>query len=514
MRKKNYKKNLRNSKVPVEVNDMDEKALAASLHRSGSNDPAWYSKNPQLVKDSASFPFGYPTGTPFSVSYGSSKFQVAVPGVVVLNYMTTIGTGNGMTSAANTAATNLYSWIRQANSGHANYDQPDLMVYILAMDSLYTLHAEMRRIYGLVQAYVATNRYYPRGILSALGVNVDDFIANLAQFRAFVNLSARQLASYKIPAKFSFITRHQWMSSSMFVDSVSSKAQTYLFRERLYWKFNPTATTGSSLFVMDYKGLLEDGLITVYTLQELWKSMYGAIQGNEDIGIMSGDILKAFPNDILVAPEIPENYTVIPEYDERVLMQIHNSNSVSIPDDTKWADIEITQDPTVGGGNLSMNATFTRLSGSYTNSTAQGPYVLDFYQDAPSPDDVMEATRLMSMASVDTANNTVTLTTCGSEVVLYYTLCKLDWSGATPTFKNKDFLSALSVTATTASSLDELAEITSLSQFDWAPRVWVNATGASQHLVYIGDIDVYTQIEQDSLDMMHRVALLSEFEYT
>lgn len=106
-----------------------------------ANDPKWYIVNGQLAKDVASFSFNNALGASFEIgTHGLTTLvqpkKYSLPGIMTIPYVPSIGYSADGTSAANIAAKNFYSFVRHQNSGHANYDSPDLMMYLMAMDSI------------------------------------------------------------------------------------------------------------------------------------------------------------------------------------------------------------------------------------------------------------------------------------------------------------------------------------------------------------------------------------------
>lgn len=77
-----------------------------------------------------------------------------VPGIMTFMYAPSIGVAFSTDSAAiNVAAKNIYAYVRFANSGARNYDAPNLMTYLLALDSAYQIYACGVRLYAaLIQA--------------------------------------------------------------------------------------------------------------------------------------------------------------------------------------------------------------------------------------------------------------------------------------------------------------------------------------------------------------------------
>lgn len=154
---------------------------------SKTNDPTWYSSDPALLRDAASIPFSWPVGTPIDLNVPDvSKMRWSVPGICALDVVPVYGTNESKTSALNIAANSLYSFVRHANSGHSNYDAPDLMLYVCAMSQVYSFINYMMRAYGLANLYSQKNRYLPAGLLQASGIDHSKIIDNLADRKSVV----------------------------------------------------------------------------------------------------------------------------------------------------------------------------------------------------------------------------------------------------------------------------------------------------------------------------------------
>lgn len=220
-----------------------------------SNSPAWYNKNPQLTKDVANFSFSQITGLPQNWSGDmptkGSEFdgdKHYVPPLMKLNYLPTYGKSTMKSHALNVAAEKFYSFIRHANSGSRNYESPDLMMYIMAMDSAISLWAHAMRTYGLLRTYSPSNRYLPKQVVEAINGDFDAFQNDMAQFRSDINWFAAKLSSFNIPNTCDMIRRHMFMVSNLYMDQDSPKGQMYIFEPIRFYRFTPTKyETGGSL---------------------------------------------------------------------------------------------------------------------------------------------------------------------------------------------------------------------------------------------------------------------------
>lgn len=411
------------------------------------NDWRWYAQNEQLLKDAASFPYSYPLGNRLNLG-GDVAIDVnkgSVPGIMAIHTAPTFGWADNPNSPINVAARNIYSYVRHANSGHANYDAPDLMLYLCAMDNLYSYIAYLKRIYGVVATYSYTNRYYPKAIVEAMGVNFSHVQSNLADFRAAINVMAVKVGSMCVPASMSYFAKHMWMYDGYYLDGDQDKAQTYMFVPDGFFVYS---LNGDGAGMLDYSPLPyaagsnkptmvdESDLLTTHQLIEYGNTLLDPILSSEDMNIMSGDILKAFGSGELYKVDgISETYTVLPSYDTEVLQQIENLSLIgSFADD----HAVLLQDTSVGGGFLIFTPSFQHPY-AFPSEVATHPgynvflanNFINFHHGDVTPADTMEASRMSNIAhEVNYEDNTLTYHTFGSEVAMYaYIYYYSDWSG-------------------------------------------------------------------------------------
>jgi hypothetical protein len=199
-----------------------------------------------------------------------------------------------------------------------------------------------------------------------------------------------------------------------------TKAQSYLFRPAGYYTFSGTASdAGSSL---TYTSFTNNGAgLTVDQAYDIMDNILFSLKFNEDIGIMSGDIRKAYGDKLYVFTQIPTDYTVVPIYDKEVLVQIHNATNLNTQ---QYAGFDAT-----GDGILPGDSNITQSNGAiicapryntYRGTRVNTDKILNLFDFEPSPEITMVATRLQSNSKVvGTSGDVVTceLTTAGSEVV-------------------------------------------------------------------------------------------------
>ena len=420
---------------------------------SKDNDPSWYALNPQLLKDAASFPYAWPLGNRLNVGkFGSRINRGSLPGILVMNWAPTIGYSKDGTSPINVASINTYTKVRHDNSGHANYDHADYMMYLLAMDSVYAFHSWMRRVYGCMLTYSNTNRYYPRAIVTAMGVDFDDLQGNLADFRQYINTYAIKASALAVPAKMSYMTKHYWMSEGLYYDSQQDKPQTYLFNPLGFYRFKisqadtahgmlefaPMFTGAGSGPIRALPG--DEATITAgcvstgkWVLADFIKygdSLLAPIISDEDFGIMSGDTLKSFGvGGCYTLPVTEETYTVVPSYSSEVLDQIQNATFIGMP---VKASMTIDQNVDIGAGWIISDPKFTHPwidSVSGNELPGQNAFLVDrfvtFEHGDIKPENTMEATRWTNISVEVTPEGTreYRVPTIGSEVMCVGNIC-------------------------------------------------------------------------------------------
>lgn len=406
-----------------------------NCQKSAANDPAWYAQNPQILKDSASFSYNYPVGA--RLNFGENEAatfmnSTSIPGIMAIYTSPTFGYSTHPNSPINTAARNIYSFVRHANSGHSNYDAPDLMLYLTAMDNLYSYVSFLKRAYGVMMPAYYTNRYMPKALIEAMRLDYDDLNANLNDFRSFINRLALRIGSMCIPASMSYMARHMWMYEHIWTDDESDKAQIYLYSPHGFYHYSFDQDVAGQL---EYKALFANDAtrLKLKDLIDYGESMLAPILSSEDMNIMSGDILKAFGSENLYKINmIDEAYLVVPEYSTEVLDQIQNTTLIGHFSGTPT----LHQDPTKGFliFDPDFDPMYQPTPGEYPGLNVMvTDRLVTFPHGDITPEDTMVATRLTNIMNVTYSNSsskakigggtpTIKCPTMGSEIAHHATI--------------------------------------------------------------------------------------------
>lgn len=493
----------------------------------GNNDPSWYNMHGQLTLDAGNFSFNNPIGARISnlVNVNDDQVVRSFPGICAITTQTVPGISTDAFSPINVAARLLYDKVNYKNSRNFTYDAPDLMMYIYAVSSVYSYHAFLRRIYGVLSTYSQVNRFVPDGILKAMKVDPDSIRNNLSEFRYGINLLARKINALAVPAGMPLFERYTWLYTNVYMDAPTVKAGLYMFIPYGFYKYYENGSKGGFCSCESPKQV--GGYYTCQTLLQFGNELIEALLSSQDINNMSTDILKAYEGNIVGLSDTPYEYAVVPVYNPEVLQQIHNCKMFG-----EYITDEKSQNPdgtyNIGSsGNLIQDPTKGFLKFTLENQKAEKlkplhvlDTLLDVSQDNPTPDDVFVATRLTP--SLDSNGN---VDSCGSDVALFATLYIMEefkdgsygmrQVGGTRMHPTYNFIPwPKTPTVETAKACDAVMEdVSTWDKFDWSPFIYVTKNDNDEIIDtrIFGDIYNYTSISNSSLKKLHETAILSEF---
>lgn len=481
-----------------------------------SQDFAWYNENPQAMEDAASYAYSNALGLPIERGYNRNKRNVnyteVYPGIAVIEYAPIPGISRDGNSPVNVASRLVYSFIRHRNSGSRNYEAPDYFMYLLSVGSLHAIYCELVRVYGLLNIFSYKNRYVAKAIVSALGYDYDNLLNNKADFRAYINTLAIKINTFAVPKNMHLFDRYAFLSGNIFKDSKEDKAQLYAYNTVGYYQWDGTSNpTGTQL------NLTPIDKSSLSSIQNSIDEFLNALLNNEDLGLMSGDTLKAFGNDgIRQLQGITADHATIPYYDESVLAQIHNTVLVG----ALMANFSITQnesgvilvDPEFSNTLLQFKEGVGSVSLDFTPQTQA---LIDSGMETPDAAFTCEATRNIALADPNNPRLTK-LDTCGSEIHLGATIYSLNVDGNA--IRELGVMSNYYIDpeddygfSPTALCAQIAAAQSVLSKFDWFPFITFNfpAEGGYPEPFSHGEIFNYTVIDYKGVKKIHEIALLS-----
>lgn len=486
-----------------------------SFKKTNCNDPSWYIREGQLAKDVASMSFNTALGNAVELYKDNPESEkvagkrVSVPGIMRIHTIPMLGYSRDGSSAVNLAAKNLYSWVRHANSGHSNYDSPDLMLYIAAMDSIYAFIWHLQRAYGTARVYSQKNRFIGDALLRSMGFIPNELRQNLANFRAYINMLITKASAFCTPTTMSLFKRHTWMYSGVFKDEDVEKSQMYLYVPDYLYVYNENSGAGKldplaivARDVLDTNGAIQPANKFLDMWYSLGNQMINALVASEDINIMSGDIRKAYGENIWQIGLVPEDFITVPIYSEEILDQIHNTiftgmYPAKLETDQTVASIDsftIYQDVTDPLEPIKCEPIF-----KVPFSTAI-THFLDMAENEPSPERVLVATRNMIHSHTVTANGIIVgmIDSFASDLCLYGDMYSFSSGGSEEV-------------STIYGAQGQYIDVEKYTKFHKAPLVYKFSAVSGVYTLeeVLGELGDFIVVDYQDINKMHESALLS-----
>lgn len=478
--------------------------------RNMKNDESWYLKNPELTQTATAFNLLYPTGVSFNLldshaTVGSESIKMNptnLAGVCAFRYIPSIGFAASATDPVNVATTKIYAYVRHMNSGHTNYESADLMLYLLQMRQCYSWYMWMTRLYGVLNSYSALNRNLPKALVAAMGVDYDDVIANMPNLLFHINTFVSKLNALSVPSEMKIYERAAWMNVGVYYDADITKAQLYMFQPYSYTIYNATeAATGGKLtqVKMPISGLTYSNIV------QISNSIIDPVFNDEDMNIMSGDVLKAYGDKCLSATPVDTSYITYPTYVPEVIDQIHNIRILGVqPEGDELAKWDISQ----ANGVIKCTPTIKGTSADDVHVLGAAiKNLMDFPDNNITEGRTLEASRFMysGVITLDPTSKIpqVSLENFGTEVITAAQIF---------TMNNGVPQRSFNIYTTFNKGTDTVRD---LRVFTGAPILFMASKVGDAFMISSvpeGELGNYLMVEPDVLYMLHQTALMSIFD--
>lgn len=515
MRGKSKKKfNNRQDKRVDKREFADQKESATTGN--GFNDYSWYNQNPLLSEAAARIPFPYRPGMEIptiQAGVSSSVTTQPIPGILSLRWAPSIGRSSLPTDPASIAAKEIFAKVRAAFSGSLDADGPDMVIYLLALDSIFSYIAACKRLYRSINAYTYENYLWPDALLSSQlpdgSVAPVDIIQNLRRDKAKLWLNINELIGmtrkFRCPDIFPLFKRHYWMNDNIYTDAPTPNSQTYVFNQLAYYKFGLDTISGD--VQVGSVSLVQPNWTDVDGIYDFGRTLIDALAGSDDAYIISGYLTRAFEGTgNFYVDELAQDETLTPYYLPEVLEQIHNTFTVA--ETTNVTDIlgtlKVTQDPSSNAVVSTPGIPSPGATIAIKNMTPK----LSVAAAQPMAIDVVEATRLAAYIASD--NSII----CGTETPLFWRYYTSTVGVLALQVRQGNLDASGDYTNTKAWLQSHLGVLAFISAFDWHPR-WITCTlDSTTKIVAVSelwDIHNVTTLSEEDLKQINKICLLSEF---
>lgn len=481
--------------------------------RTAMNDVSWYSKYPELLVAAASVPYPYRPGMKIvigkdNVTETIKPIEYEVPGVLSLDWAPSCGWSEDVTSPASIACKELYAKVRKSFSGSLDADPPDFLIYLMALDSIFSYIGALKRVYRVLNAYTPNNYALPVELAAHLGINPSDvaiFQSDRMHMYEVINTLIHMSEKFVCPAVMDIFNRHYWMNDNVYCDANSPAAQLYVFNQVYYYCYalqnTPDGVPAGGLEALSVSGVWN----SVDAMFDFGKNLIDSLAASDDAYTISGYLMRAFEGE-------PSFRVSLLEYDERlelsyepeVLMQIENATAIW-EGNSQNLSLNVSQNPKTNSIISRPMVTYASTTAWIVNKATPDTFavLLNVHNDNPTVADTVIASRLKT-AMVGASSAETFKIVAGTEIVVaIYLTDKLefDWLRVLPHISYNEI---------------DMAQVFALEAFDWHPIAWtqyVGGSGDTAHIVrsFCWDIANLTTVTLAQLENINRVCVYSEF---
>ena len=519
------KKNARNRKA--RSNSAENKKISArnnpDLSTSGrDNDPNWYFTDASIAALASSISFGEYLGVKTKLgnyclkANGDSAFVIksmGVPSIMSIGVSPCPGNTDDTQQGINLAALKMYSELSSMNAKATSYAPQDLTILMLSLGEIISVIEHMRRAFGVAFTYNMRNRDMPKLLLKAMGFDPDDFLTNLAANRLRFNTIITAVNKIPFLNNIAYFYKCADLYQKVYTDDTSAMAQLILLTPHTTWtldeKYN---SNGSGLVTTALPTPLKPGKFAAW--MTIISSMVDKLFQSATFNYIYSDVLNYSAKkgaQLLFLDYLLEGYSIVPEFNENFLLQIHNSTIVGEvykPESINATGNDVTCD--ANKNKIKYNACFKATAGSSLDRV-----VFDFPTDTPTTEDIIEASRFTSLGS------TVFEDTDAAKTKYYY------GSSFPDHYFNSiyiaDIFSESEFAQITSSLIDYsdsyaksfIYDATYLTKFSKAPYLYLLPSGTAETedniMAVLGDVEYYTTINGYYLRKVNDIAVLSLF---
>lgn len=484
------------------------------------NNLAWYNKNPELLRSAASLPFALQPGRVVTLgSIGDSTLRFKYPGICVIRFIPGCGASYDVTSPVSIAAKEIYSKVRSKFSGSLDADAPDIMMYLLALDSVYSYIAQLKRIYRCISAYSPENLYFPKALVQALtglgNTGFETLVAQKVQFFGYITELVGMTRKFIFPDVFPLFDRHFFMNNDVYLDAPSIKGQIYVFRQTGFWQIKEDSATGSEL---EYATITLNGNDPAGSYFNFGRQLISKLSDWDESYTISGYLMRAYEGAKMVAVTAPEVGEIItPRYEEGFMPQLENLKTIC----GKFEDgsLRIYQDP-ITNAVLFKPAVVADGTSQYYSAPADIASVknlMSLRNVNPAYEEITEASRLMIAYHDKPTSSGALQVICATEIPVSVAYYELSSDGGINTPGSPEALQSYIQFDMTdnQSARAETLYAAYQSAFDWHPILPViekiNAAGAHD-IKFYGDLSNVSFVDDIALENLHRVCAYSLFD--
>jgi len=454
-----------------------------------------------LIENFGNLNYSYLPGSPLYRDWipESTSLPEALPGLLGFDVIPTIGIQKDASDPINLVSAQIYSKLRSVNSGAKNYDPNNVIIHIMAMDSIYSFHAWMMRVYGTIGLYTKSNYYYPEMLLQAMRIDSEDLRANYKQLKGYIDLFAKRANTLVIPDIIPLIGEHARLFNKVYTDARSIISQNYMFNPAGFYHYIENEEAGVKFGSLEWEWFEEygeDGILTFQDIVNFGDHLLNDILQSDDMAIICGDIRKAYSeSNLMVIPQISDDYTTTIEYDENVLLAIRNADTLNvtygddgIPNSLVIGDI--TANPT--NNNVTQEILYKTGTSANTSNVIRNhtKHLIDQHKESPTIEDNYTAARFKFgfTGNPSSDDSTAEFSFYGSELLMNPYIMYFDRTvDGIKSIYTLPINTIVNTSYAGTNLIRFVRDINLISTFDMAPTIYVGSASMVNTLAQIGD---------------------------
>lgn len=543
--KKNMKKKTKHEQREINKEEVPSKYNddAHLKNHSKYGNPNWYFTDHDLAEQATRFSFQSYIGN------GKLVDQAQMPSIATFYLHPSLGGYVGVTQdydpvednmsvqAVNLMARKLYARLSQSSGRTSSYSPQDIMFAILGIGEVISIVSHLRRTIGVSFTYNYRNRDFPSHILKALGVNPDDLFSNLAKYRVEFNTILNMANKIPILANVAWFSKCSAIYEAIFQDSPDEMAQMYMLVPGSTWIIDESSSElGTILKTTPFCIDMQNDTPMYKTFGEyltILRDMINALLTSTTFNIIYSDILNLASKEnvpLMQLDLINESYGVVPQYDEEILLHIHNmnifplsrpgyyTNTVTNLQGRSMSDAnDVFQD--VASNNIVYAPIFTILESNSITDVAtdksgvvniiEKSDLVDFPYGNPDLTERLEATRY----SIRLNSDEIEYGETGSDLVAYAKTLPDHFCTQMSIWVAGQTHSQLGyrIRSTLLNSSISVATMSSLSKFRYSPLLYKFNANGEINLVF-GEMNYFTELDGKWLKRLNSLCLQGLFE--
>lgn len=318
----NYKKNKRGtsrnqkSRDSREIKDFKQNDDSSAISERPANNPLYFIPSSQagLLESLTAFSFPKVMGKEQNIDSGysdvSGEISIDLPTASRIRVSPTIGPisqsgGADLTlDPINVAATSTFVALSAMNNKQTLYAPQDVQLMVLSVGQLYAIEEYIRRALKFSFLIDSRNLAVPRTYFAAMGIDFDDYRANIANYRDQFNVLITKINSIRFMYNIPYLKKCYEIYRSAYRDSMTDMYGVHFIVPATTWKLNDIKNEfGGGLDTINV--VPSQGTRPLSEYLEILDDLISAVRTSATFNVIYSDILSLYDRSGFETLELP-----------------------------------------------------------------------------------------------------------------------------------------------------------------------------------------------------------------